>query len=670
MQNVFCKIKLSFFLLTFLLLFPSLVLAKIPNDPSVIQWAFNDIHTYDAWDYIVGSREVVVAIIDNGFDIFHPDLIDNLWKNESEIPGNGIDDDNNGYIDDIWGWNFVFTDANNNGKIDGQEFMGNNDPRPEVDNSKIEEKNEKSLHHGTVVAGLIGAVGNNNESGAGLNWHVRLMNLKVVDNNGESTEGAAAMIKAIYYAVNNGADIINISMVSGVEEGIKEAIKYAYDNGVAVVAAAGNNMITLNDIQIYPICADADEPEQLVLGVTAIDSSHHLAKFSNVGSNCVDITAPGVSIYSTLRFSPMNGLPEKYGGPFSGTSFAAPLVSGTLALIKAIHPEWGPKKMYEAVLSTVHHTGGQDESDYANSFGKGLLQTDKAVRFALDQPFYVRVLRFLIGVDLKNGQAVKKETKSQKISNFKFTNWKIPDDIVVFTKDGQDYYLVAWQKSKTVREMVIYNNQGEKINSWGVSVRGPVKLAVGDLVNNKRLEVVVVPDYPDKNLYRIFDLDGRLLYERALAYKHEGVSLDLMYDYGTDKDQLVLLFKNKEKVLLQHYNSDLEVADQFLVGLKTRGIVAGGDFNGDHQKEYVVTAGKGESVQTRLLAADGTNLRQFYGYDSQFNYLSMVVGDYNRDGKDEFIIGEGGQSVSVWDQNVKRMAEWELGEGKYKILGY
>ena len=138
--------KRLFGLVLIIILMPCVVVAKIPNDPGAEQWAFADLGVYQAWDYFTGSTDVVVAIIDNGFDTFHPDLRNNLWQNKKEIRNNQIDDDENGYIDDVYGWNFL---------------DNNNDPRPSVLGLADYEKKEALFNHGTLVAGIIGAVGNN-----------------------------------------------------------------------------------------------------------------------------------------------------------------------------------------------------------------------------------------------------------------------------------------------------------------------------------------------------------------------------------------------------------------------------------------------------------------------------------------------------------------------------
>ena len=245
-SNIRQKNKLLWLILIGVFLFPVSAMAQLPNDPNVHQWSYELLNVAHAWDYTQGSQDVVVAIIDNGFDTFHPDLFANVWQNKNEIAGNGLDDDNNGYIDDVYGWDFHDPLRDEPGYADGTFSLGDNDPRPDVLSlaaKGIEVR--RHFHHGTVVAGIIGAVGNNSFDGAGINWHVRLMNLKVTDDN--TGQGRiSALAEAILYAVNNGADIINFSVVGSDDERMRQAIAYAYDHGVAMVAASGNSMFNLN----------------------------------------------------------------------------------------------------------------------------------------------------------------------------------------------------------------------------------------------------------------------------------------------------------------------------------------------------------------------------------------------------------------------------------------
>ncbi len=269
-----------------------------PNDPGMAStWGLNnrttfgaDIGVNQAWNYGTSSS-VVVAVIDSGIDYNHVDLASNIWRNSNEIAGNGKDDDQNGYVDDIRGWNFV---SNNNNPMD--------------DNG-----------HGTHIAGTIGAVGNNSTGVAGINWSVQMMPLKFLDRNGSGMLSDA--VAAIDYARANGAKIINASWgSSGFSAALQSAIQRFQNAGGIFVAAAGNE--GANNARVPSFPANINLPN--VISVAASTSRDALANFSNYGTN-VDIAAPGSNIYSTL--------PGNRYGSMSGTSMASPHVAGAMALL-------------------------------------------------------------------------------------------------------------------------------------------------------------------------------------------------------------------------------------------------------------------------------------------------------------------------------------------------
>jgi serine protease len=265
-----------------------------------------------------------VAVIDTGIDYTHPDLADNIWVNEDEIPGNRIDDDKNGYVDDVHGYDFV-----------------NNDGDPMDDH-----------FHGTHVAGTIGAVGNNGIGISGVNWSVQIMALKFLDAGGGGFTSDA--ISALNYAVANGAIASNNSWGGGgFSAAFQTAIQNAASKGHIFVAAAGNDGWNTDHDPFYPSGYNVDN----IVSVGATDFRDELAYFSNYGVTSVDLTAPGVGIYSTFPTHMTDamrdeGFSTNYES-ISGTSMATPHVTGVIALVATLHPDWSYSQIIEQVLGTV-----------------------------------------------------------------------------------------------------------------------------------------------------------------------------------------------------------------------------------------------------------------------------------------------------------------------------
>ena len=287
-----------------------------PNDPRYPeQWGLHntgqnggmpdaDIDAPEAWDITTGSSEIVVAVTDTGIDYNHPDLKANIWVNTAETPGNGVDDDNNGYIDDIHGANFI-TDSGD----------------PLDDNG-----------HGTHVAGIVGAVGDNNQGIAGVNHQVRLMALKFINSSGSGLTSNA--VAAIDYAIAHGANVINASWGAGFfSEALQDAIQSANDAGILFVAAAGNSSLDNDSSPYYP--ASYQVPNVLAVAATERDDLRRSS--SHFGAVSVDLGAPGEAILSTL--------PNSSYGNRSGTSMAAPHVAGTAALLLAQKPNLTPQQL-------------------------------------------------------------------------------------------------------------------------------------------------------------------------------------------------------------------------------------------------------------------------------------------------------------------------------------
>ncbi|HEV7750500.1 MAG TPA: S8 family peptidase [Baekduia sp.] len=281
------------------------------------QWSLKDdgaMGTESAWRQTTGA-DVTVAIVDSGVDLGHPDLAPNLWTNAGEIAGNGVDDDGNGYVDDVHGFDFVGGDG------DPQDANG----------------------HGTHVAGIVGARGGNGIGGSGVAWHARLMAVRVLD--AEARGSTTDVAQGIHYAVDNGARIVNLSLAGPTATAdVEEAVRYAQDHGVLIVAAAGNSGADLASAPTYP----AAYPEGDVLGVAATAQGGVLSSVSDYGPGA-DVAAPGEQILSTAL-----------GGGYewrTGTSMAAPHVTGALVLLAAARPDLDAVGLRDALLGHVRHTG-------------------------------------------------------------------------------------------------------------------------------------------------------------------------------------------------------------------------------------------------------------------------------------------------------------------------
>jgi len=267
------------------------------------QWGNDLVNAPEVWAQGFTGQGVTVAVIDSGVDINHEDLRDNIWTNPGEIAGNGIDDDGNGFIDDVNGWNF------GNG--------GNNNVLPGTNNP--------GQGHGTHVAGTIAAM-NNNLGATGVAHDAQIMAIRMGDVSGRSFTNVGSLANAIRYAVDNGADVINMSLGWSDSTALRDALAYAAANNVITVTAAGNDGLPSPG-------NPARYATQFGISVGAVDRNSNIAGFSNRAgsdSNMQHVVAPGVDVFSTL--------PNDGYGINQGTSMAAPHVAGVVALMLSANP--------------------------------------------------------------------------------------------------------------------------------------------------------------------------------------------------------------------------------------------------------------------------------------------------------------------------------------------
>jgi subtilisin family serine protease len=324
------------------------ILHAEPNDPLYSQQFHNVVSNPQAWNYTTGSPLVIVGVVDSGCLINHPDIQGNIWINEDEIPDDGIDNDNNGYIDDWCGWDF--SDAPELADIAVGDYL-------EQDND-VEDEN----FHGTHVAGIIGAVGNNSRGVCGVAWNVKLMPIRAgfrtTAGQGYLQDDDAAA--AIIYAADNGCNVLNMSWGDpNYSPIIGDACFYAYSKGVTLVASAGNDP---GPYLSYPAKLST------VISVGAINRNRVIAGFSSYGPD-LDIVAPGELVLSTYKLEEGEQYFEQ-----SGTSMSSPFVAGAAALLLSLNPGLSPDEVRARILTSTDDLGSPG---FDQLYGHGLLNTKK-----------------------------------------------------------------------------------------------------------------------------------------------------------------------------------------------------------------------------------------------------------------------------------------------------
>jgi hypothetical protein len=564
------------------------------NDPEEsAQWHLKNIKAEDAWEKTQGSNSIRVAVIDSGIDMSHPDLRDNIWVNQKEILGDELDNDGNGYVDDMNGWDFVDND-------------NVPEPNPDKEHSTI------AIHHGTAVAGIIGAVGNNGFVGAGIAWKVKMMDLRAFNEKGESDTDMVG--GAIDYAIDNHADIINMSFVGlGYVQSLDEKIKKAYDQGILIVAAAGNENgaafgHNLNLGKSYPICFGDNALNNYVLGVAGIDQSDKKADFSNYGSDCVDISAPAKGIYSTFYQNDAYSAFQRYfGGVFNGTSMAAPQVAGAAVLIKAAHPNYGAKELIKVLLESSDNIDGVN-ADYIGQMGAGRLNVLRALQMPV--------------------VTVEPQTEARIKYAFAARAGDVPR---IWLADG------------------LGNNVGNFL-AYPAAFRGGVNAAFDDIDGDGRIEVIAAAGSGGGPHVRIFDLQGKL--------KNQFFALDkktrtgIMPAVGRD------IYGNKRIFIFGKIGAAPEVDIYSSVGeliqsvsfkgkLKNATAFGVGDVMGDG-KDYLIFAEKG---MVRIFNLQGVLQKEFVAFKKYAGNLNLSLGDIDGDGKFEIITSKvvGDSAINIFD---------------------
>jgi len=539
----------------------------IPNDPFFSQqWGLNntgqsirgkigtpdaDIDAIEAWDITTGSSDIVVAVIDTGVDYNHPDLSQNIWINTGEIPNNGVDDDNNGYIDDYYGYNFV--DENGNPMDD--------------------------VGHGTHVAGIIGAIGNNGIGVSGVNWKCKIMPLKAGSSYGFLLSDIIEAIEYVIMMKEKGVNIVAINASYGgyyYSDVERLAIDTAGKSGIVFVAASGNDSNNNDITPVYPASYDCSN----IISVAATDQDDNLANFSNYGINTVDLGAPGVSILSTV--------PNNTYNYYDGTSMAAPFVTGAVAIVSSFFPGYNVSQKIQKILSSV---------DKIPSLNGKVKTGGRLNLYNIVSVYYEELTGDVYYI--KNKSIYKKSLSTNSITQLTY----LPGDIIsqnisedgekiIFTyKDGLSYQLYSINSDGSGLENIsdTYNlNKFTKNQKYGVlSPDGDILAFVAESID---------PNIKGENLY-IKELNGQ---KRLFQLTNN----DWTVSYPTFIDENNILFKAR--------NNFDPLEDYYIIS--TNGANLRNITNNNQYSPYFPKIGKPSLSyrKTQIIYSKQTNTNNFY----------------------------------------------------------
>lgn len=630
-KTVSRAIKLFIWLIIFGVASPAWAFTQeyTPTDPYLIQQGYlRAINIQGSWSYqSKENKEVVVAVLDSGIDLVHPDLMNNIWVNADEVPGDGIDNDHNSYIDDVNGWDFVDSD---------------NDPSPVL----IEGYDFTAVNHGTVIAGIIGASANE-EGIVGINPRVRLMDLRILDAKG--TGNTLVLSQAIDYAVENGADIINLSLVGkSIDESLKKSIINAYNRGVMIVAASGNESrsgVDLDSEPAYPVC-DFDNVNR-VIGVAAVDAQNKLSTFSNYGEKCIDISAPGVSIYSTVYHNIKDiNFNSYYRGGWSGTSVAAPMVTGALSLIKMNYPNLRPIDIYNILLSSTDSLQAASPLIY-KKLGKGLLNVEAALNAAAR--YSNQTTKYVVAPQAGLAPEILiMNDKSQLLSSFLAYDKRFKGGVNISTndldKDGSPEIVTA-PMSNGGPHVRIFTNGGLLVSeffAYDKKFTSGVNIATGDVNGDSSPEIITAPVFGGSQV-KVFDSKGNL-FSSFFAYDEKfkgGVNIAVGDVDNDGKAEIVTAPASLGGPHIKVFNGDGLLLYQFFAYDKkmTRGVnLTVGDLDLDSWAEIITVPAKNYAPQVRAFNFNGSPLYNFLAYSQYLNSgIKLLAKDTSGDAWPELL---------------------------------
>lgn len=615
---------------------PNLTKALIPSDTYYREQGYlNLVKAERAWDIGTGSPNAVIAVLDSGVQITHPDLAENIWSNAGEILNNGLDDDGNSYVDDVHGWDFV---------------KGVSDPGPKLEGDYT----VPAILHGTMVAGVAAGVGSNAAGIAGVCFRCKVMPLRVLDSAGRGDVGA--VIEAIDYAIKMRANVLNLSFV-GVHgsPALGEALQRAWRAGLVIVAAAGHDgegeAVDMDTTPQYPVCSDS--LENIIIGVGAVDEDKKLANFSNYGKRCTDIVAPGTKFVGLQPVFPgQENFRQLYGAWWSGTSLAAPVVAGAAGLLKSIYPSLTNVEIRDRLLEHAESLALQNPELYTK-MGAGLLNIfESLVPPVLSGNGGIPTTYFYPGIVTVMTEGGKTQVRifdhrKRLLRQFvAFEQAMVGASVAVGDLDHDGVSEVVVGAGKGAEPLIrIFTESGDMVGEWPAYqkyFRGGVSVAVGDVNGDGVMEIVTAPGQGGGPHVRIFDRSGNLL-NQFFAYAsgfRGGVSLAVTDTNGDGREEIITgagpgggphvrIFDYRGLVR----GGFFAFSTDYRKGIR----VAAGNLENGRASIVVVPASSHEAV-VRVFSKEGRLQRQFRAYPRPLRGgLSVAIGNVDGDGQSEII---------------------------------
>jgi len=634
-----------------------------PNDPSIgQQWALPKVRAFQAWDVVRGdsTRRAVISINDTGVYWNHPDLAANIWVNPGEdinhngifdaADNNGIDDDNNSYVDDVVGWD-----------------LGQNDNNP----------NEISPTHGTHVAGCAAEVADNGIGGAGLGYSARIQCVKITNAAGQLTMGYQGMI----YAADNGAHIINLSWGSPSYTSYGQSVcNYTFNAGVLNVGAAGNDDYWTPPYNNYPSAYSG------VTAVAATDPSDRKTSFSNY-NYWVDLSAPGSAIYSTWATSSYS--------TESGTSMSSPIVAGLAALLKAQNPSWGPIEIEERMMATAVNIDSLNPS-YAGRLGAGRI--DAYAALAAGRYPYIVLVNHTESLTSDDGDGVVNPGESIAITITLLNYWADGHDVTAKLRGPAGI---------TIHDSLSHFGTFPGDTTQITNDQDRFGLTFDQTIIPGQYDLTLVVTSSDP-YYTEIVFPVRVTLEKAgfpLSIPDAIESSPLIFDINGDGVNELIFGANDQKLYVIEPNGGnlsgwpVEVADDISGG------AAVGDIDGDGAFEIVAAARNGDihaweangspltgfpvttggsiyavpvlgdldangdleiiatnftNKQIHILNHDGTAFRNWPYTGVQGFYGAVALGDFNDDDSLEIVVGDFDNKVHMFNINKVELSGWPV----------